>query len=218
MAWEGISMSEREYDLLDYFKNALDKIEGGSTNIFLLKQDLERIIEWKTERDTFKEQLEHRELVDPVIVKHWKDRAEAAESRVAEADLQGKVRDFHLKFNFTANPTNENPTLIPIELARRRFWLLLKEVDELEEAMEAEDLIKIANAIGDILYFVYGDAVAYGIPVIPVFNEIHRSNMTKSPCLDKDVRAVKGLNYSPPNLEKALRGVVGESEEEEKGG
>jgi len=79
-------MSEREYDLLDYFKNALDKIEGGSTNIFLLKQDLERIIEWKTERDTFKEQLEHRELVDPVIVKHWKDRTEAAESRVAEAE------------------------------------------------------------------------------------------------------------------------------------
>jgi len=72
-------MSEREYDLLDYFKNALDEIEGGSTNIFLLKQDLERIIEWKTERDTFKGQLEHRELVDPVIVKHWKDRAESAE-------------------------------------------------------------------------------------------------------------------------------------------
>ena len=73
--------------------------------------------------------------------------------------------------------------------------------------MEAEDLIKIADAIGDILYFVYGDAVAYGIPVIPVFNEIHRSNMTKSPCLDKDGKAVKGLDYSPPNLEKALRGV-----------
>jgi len=50
-------MSEREYDLLDYFKNALDKIEGGSTNIFLLKQDLERIIEWKTERNALKEQL-----------------------------------------------------------------------------------------------------------------------------------------------------------------
>jgi len=50
-------MSEREYDLLDYFKNALDKIEGGSTNIFLLKQDLEKIIEWKTERDTLKEAL-----------------------------------------------------------------------------------------------------------------------------------------------------------------
>ena len=50
-------MGEREYDLVDYFKNALDKIEGGSTNIFLLKQDLERIIEWKTERDTLKEQL-----------------------------------------------------------------------------------------------------------------------------------------------------------------
>jgi predicted HAD superfamily Cof-like phosphohydrolase len=132
------------------------------------------------------------------------------ERRLAEADLQGKVRDFHLKFNFTANPVNEKPTLIPIGLAMKRLKFLQKEIDELEEAEQLGDLVKIADALGDILYFVYGNAVAYGIPIIPIFNEIHRSNMTKNPCLDKDGKAIKGLDYSPPDIEKALRG---ESEE-----
>lgn len=55
-------MSEREHDFIDYIKNALDNIEGGSTSLFLLKQDLKRIIEWKTERDQFKEAFKKQAL------------------------------------------------------------------------------------------------------------------------------------------------------------
>ena len=77
---------------------------------------------------------------------------------------QELVRDFHLKFNFTANPVNEVPTLISIDLAQKRLRFLRHEVDELEEAEQLGDLVKIADALGDILYFIYGNAVAMVSP------------------------------------------------------
>ena len=53
--------------------------------------------------------------------------------------------------------------------------------------------IKIADALADLLYFIYGTAVAYGIDMESVFLEIHRSNMTKiRPAGGGDKKAVKG--------------------------
>lgn len=140
-------------------------------------------------------------------VKHRDEKIKALESALREADLQEKVRQFHLKFNFTANPVNEKPTLIPITLAMKRLKFLRSEVDELEEAEQLGDMVGIADALGDIAYFTYGNAVAYGIPLSKVFSEIHRSNMTKSPCLDKDGKATKGADYSPPDISGVLRHV-----------
>ena len=173
---------------------------------------LDQVKSLEAERDQLKGKVKTGDdffKIDEQLIKNLNEYISKLESRLAEADLQGKVRDFHLKFNFTANPINEKPTLIPIGLAMKRLKFLRKEVDELEEAEQLGDMVKIADALGDILYFVYGNAVAYGIPMIPVFNEIHRSNMTKSPCLDKDGKATKGEGYSPPDIVKALRGVVG---------
>jgi len=173
---------------------------------------LDQVKSLEAERDQLKGKVKTGDdffKIDEQLIKNLNEYISKLESRLAEADLQGKVREFHLKFNFTANPVNEKPTLIPIGLAMKRLKFLRKEVDELEEAEQLGDMVKIADALGDILYFVYGNAVAYGIPMIPVFNEIHRSNMTKSPCLDKDGKATKGEGYSLPDIVKALRGVVG---------
>ncbi len=41
------------------------------------------------------------------------------------------------------------------------------------------DLEAVADAIGDLLYVVYGTAVACGIDIGPIFDEIQRSNMSK---------------------------------------
>jgi len=116
---------------------------------------------------------------------------------------QTMVKKFHRKFGFTIN---EIPTKIPVELGKIRHKHTLKEMGELEIAIHSQNLIKIADALGDLLYFVYGTAVAYGIDMEPVFLEIHRSNMTKErPFGGGDAKAAKGDNYTPPDLTSLLK-------------
>jgi predicted HAD superfamily Cof-like phosphohydrolase len=123
---------------------------------------------------------------------------------------QQMVRDFHAKFNFTANPISEEPKLLPLPIFEKRLQFIRDEVDELVDAMYEKDLsdrervVKIADALADITYLVYGNAVAHGIDLEAVFAEVHRSNMTKSPSLDVDGKASKGPDYSPPQLEHIL--------------
>lgn len=113
---------------------------------------------------------------------------------------QNMVKEFHKKFGFTIS---EAPTIVDTELGLVRHKHTLEEMGELENAILEGDIIKIADALGDLLYFIYGTGVAYGIPLGSVFKEIHRSNMSKErpdPTVYIDAKAVKGEDYSPPNL------------------
>ncbi len=78
--------------------------------------------------------------------------------------------------------------------------------EELEEYLEANDIVGIADAIGDLLYVVLGAACQHGIDIDPIFHEIHRSNMTKF--IDGHRRAdgkwIKGPSYTPANLKPIL--------------
>ncbi len=64
-------------------------------------------------------------------------------------------------------------------------------------------LIGAGDAFADLLYVVYGGAVAYGLDMDPLFAEVQRSNMTKlidghpDPVTGK---WIKGPKYSPANL------------------
>ena len=119
---------------------------------------------------------------------------------------QEMVSDFHRKFNFTANPLNEKPRLIPKYIARKRIKFLRQEVREFNEAVNRGDIIEIADALADIGYLLIGNCVAYGIDFEKIFAEIHRSNMSKERTMDRDGKAVKGPNYSPPNLKLIIEG------------
>lgn len=61
-----------------------------------------------------------------------------------------------------------------------RLCLALEEMGEWVEAHDAGDLVAAADAWGDRLYVLLGDAVAAGLPAAAVFEEVHRSNMTKT--------------------------------------
>lgn len=78
--------------------------------------------------------------------------------------------------------------------------------EELNEYLNAETIVDIADALGDLLYVVLGAACQHGIDLDPIFHEIHRSNMTKF--IDGYRRAdgkwVKGPSYNPPNLKPLL--------------
>ena len=85
-----------------------------------------------------------------------------------------------------------------------RLALALEELAEWLEAHANGDLVAAADAKGDRLYMMLGDAVSAGMPGAAIFKEIHRSNMTKAAQLAKpDGKAFKQGTYARPRLAAA---------------
>jgi len=119
-----------------------------------------------------------------------------------------KVKEFHKKFLV---PYNNYVTLINKDRYMLRYSLIKEELDEYLEACENKDIVKIADALGDLLYVVYGTIVEHGLQdyIEDVFNEIHRSNMSKldengKPIFREDGKVLKGKNYFSPDLKSIL--------------
>lgn len=89
-----------------------------------------------------------------------------------------------------------------------RLWnahLLIEEVGELCYALSQRDEVKVADAIGDVLYVALGVCVRYGLPAKAIFDEVHRSNMTKEYRAENNGRLRnKGDQYSAPDMKKVL--------------
>lgn len=90
-----------------------------------------------------------------------------------------------------------------------RHELIREELAELKQAHDKGDLIGIADALADLAYVVVGAAVAFGIPLDRVFDEVHRSNMSKlgedgKPIYREDGKVLKGPNYTPPDIERSI--------------
>lgn len=115
---------------------------------------------------------------------------------------QSNVQDFHRKHGF---PIGAEPGLNP-KNDMVRVHLIAEELAELALAIGERNKVKMADAIGDLLYVVLGAAVTYGIPAGAIFDEIHASNMTKDVRDPNDTRLRnKGASYRPPDLESILR-------------
>lgn len=112
----------------------------------------------------------------------------------------------------------DKPTIASEEVAYLRYKLINEEFTELQTGMDLEQLVTIADAIGDLLYVVLGTAVAYGIDMEPVWHEIHRSNMTKF--IDgqrrEDGKWIKGPSYSPANLRPIIETQMNKKSEDVK--
>lgn len=117
-------------------------------------------------------------------------------------DEQRMVLGFHERFGLLRGRC---PSWPGEDAHRRRVMLVEEELAELRNAGEAEDVVGVADALGDLLYVVYGTAVEYGIDLEPVFAEIHRSNMSKSTTATRpDCKPCKGEGYSPPRVREVL--------------
>lgn len=118
-----------------------------------------------------------------------------------------QVKEFHEKF---LHPVGKAPTnSVNNEL---RHKLMKEENDEYLQASEKNDLVGIADALGDQLYILFGTIIAHGMQhiITDVFNEIHRSNMSKlgedgKPIYREDGKILKGPGYSKPDLKKILK-------------
>ncbi len=65
-------------------------------------------------------------------------------------------------------------------------------------------MIKVVDAIGDILYVVFGLCVCLGVDIEPVFEEIHRSNMSKEAPLEILGKPRKGKDYFEPDIKTEI--------------
>lgn len=115
---------------------------------------------------------------------------------------QKKVMEFH---NMVDLPVRTAPNNIPPEESKLRHNLIKEELREYKEAVQQGSVVKIADALGDLLYVVLGAGLAHGIDLQPVFDEIHRSNMTKRDGhKNKAGKWIKPKNYTPPDLVTVL--------------
>ena len=92
---------------------------------------------------------------------------------------------------------------------RLRANLIEEELDELQLAIDNQDMVEVADALTDLLYVVYGAGHAFGIDLDECFHEVHRSNLSKlgtdfKPIKREDGKVLKPDTYSPPDLKAVL--------------
>jgi predicted HAD superfamily Cof-like phosphohydrolase len=92
-----------------------------------------------------------------------------------------------------------------------RFNLMKEENEEYLEAVRNNDIVEIADALGDMLYILCGTILEHGLQhkIEEVFDEIQRSNMSKlgedgNPIYREDGKVMKGPNYFKPDFSKIL--------------
>lgn len=119
------------------------------------------------------------------------------------------IMDFHETFQCYIQKSPN--AVIPEDIKEVRQRILQEEVDELEDAAKKEDLVAVADALGDIIYVALGTVISYGLQdkFPDIFAEIHRSNMSKldeqgKPIFRADGKILKSNLYSAPKLEPII--------------
>lgn len=117
------------------------------------------------------------------------------------------VKKFHESFGIT---NNDVPTLNK-ESFMLRFNLMKEENEEYLEAANNNDMVEVADALGDMLYILCGTIIEHGMQhkIDEVFSEIQNSNMSKlgddgNPIYREDGKVLKGPNYFKPNIKRIL--------------
>lgn len=118
------------------------------------------------------------------------------------------VEEFHETFKIG---NAKQITLVEERDYHLRYNLIKEENDEYLEACKNGDIIEIADALGDQLYILFGTILKHGLQhkIEEVYDEIHRSNMSKldekgEPILREDGKILKSNLYFKPDIRKVL--------------
>ncbi len=120
------------------------------------------------------------------------------------------VKEFHLAFGLGVSEVKKGDLGEQKNLLR--YNLMKEENEEYLEAVQNNDTVEIADALGDMLYILCGTILEHGLQhkIEAVFDEIQRSNMSKlgedgKPIYREDGKVLKGPNYFKPNFEEILK-------------
>ena len=121
------------------------------------------------------------------------------------------VKEFHkaFKLDYLDKPKAD----IGADKNKLRFNLMKEENEEYFEAANNNDLVEVADALGDMLYILCGTIIEHGMQhkIDEIFSEIQNSNMSKlgadgNPIYREDGKVLKGPNYFKPNIKGILEG------------
>ena len=104
--------------------------------------------------------------------------------KMEKLDSLNQVAAFHTTFQ---HPILPEPSIPSSDRCQLRVNLLQEELNELKEAIEAKDLVEIADALCDIQYVLAGAVLEFGLgeKFKTLFDEVQRSNMSKT-CKSKE--------------------------------
>ena len=114
------------------------------------------------------------------------------------------ICDFHREVMLDVFPNR--PHIPPKKFIELRKKLIREEVGETLDAIEANDLIELADGICDAIVVLLGTAVTYGIDIRPVWDEVHKTNMAKAAGpMREDGKRLKPVGWRPPEVARLLR-------------
>ena len=120
------------------------------------------------------------------------------------------VQEFHEAFGLGIQ--QEPVAKLSESKLKLRFDLMAEENEEYLEAAKENNLVEVADALGDMLYILCGTILEHGMQhkIEDVFNEIQLSNMSKLganglPIYREDGKVMKGPNYFKPDIIKILK-------------
>ncbi len=124
-------------------------------------------------------------------------------------NILNSVKEFHEVFGLDYE--NSPRADIGDRIIELRHRLMAEENDEYLEAAKNNDIVQVADALGDKLYILCGTIIAHGLQhkIVEVFEEIHRSNMSKldengQPLRREDGKIMKSNLYFTPDISSVL--------------
>lgn len=122
-----------------------------------------------------------------------------------------QVQEFHETYGLSVHT---EPNLSCEKTKTLRINLLQEELDELSEALKANDPLETLDALIDLQYVLDGAFLSFGFGDVKdaAFAEVQRSNMSKLGEDGKPIRregdgkVMKGPNYTPPDLTPFVKG------------
>ncbi|MEZ5919567.1 MAG: nucleoside triphosphate pyrophosphohydrolase family protein [Alphaproteobacteria bacterium] len=120
-----------------------------------------------------------------------------------------QVREFHETYGL---PVEAAPNITDEKTNVLRINLLAEELEELQEALKAGDIVEVLDALTDLQYVLDGAYLSFGLHSVKAaaFDEVHASNMSKlgedgKPIRrESDGKVLKGPNYWTPDLSKFI--------------
>ena len=124
--------------------------------------------------------------------------------------MQYEKTNFQLAADFMRafdQQVHEEPVWPDFSTRELRLESIREEYEELEEAIDNNDMVEVADALTDLLYVIYGAGHAFGIDLDACYNEVHASNMSKlgedgKPMKNEMGKVLKGPNFFEPNLKQ----------------
>lgn len=119
-------------------------------------------------------------------------------------DIIGMIFDFNEQIIGT--PVNQGLVMLTEKQHDWTQGFCLEELSELHEAFDQQDMVKVVDSVGDLIYGAMGTFKKMGLTreqVRAVFEVIHTANMTKKKGVvatrGSDEDAAKPANFVPPD-------------------